>query len=85
MGVNNQLAQVINDKEISECVEKLRTMNRLRMIVLDTFDVLYQFDNDFSFLEHVNELPEEVYIGFKYKDKKQNFEIANPIKSQNDN
>ncbi|WP_144489614.1 hypothetical protein [Bacillus thuringiensis] len=80
MGVNNQLAQVINDKEISKCVEKLRAMNRLRKAVLDTFDGLYQFDNDFSFLEHVNEFPEEVYIGFKYKDKKQNFEIADQIK-----
>ncbi|PGM25441.1 hypothetical protein [Bacillus thuringiensis] len=80
MGVNNQLVQVINDQAQSECVEKLRTMNYLRKVVIDTFDTLYQFDNDFSFLEHVNELPEEVYIGFKYKDKKQNFEIADQIK-----
>ncbi|PGS79300.1 hypothetical protein COC69_12630 [Bacillus cereus] len=85
MKKSNQSTRIIDNEKVSDYVEKLRAMNRLRKDVLDTFDALYQFDNDFSFLEYVNELPEEVYIGFKYKDKKQNFEIANPIKLQSNN
>ncbi|BAR81493.1 type IV secretion/conjugal transfer ATPase, VirB4 family [Bacillus thuringiensis serovar tolworthi] len=60
-------------------------MNYLRKAVLSTFDAIYEFDNDLSFLEHVNEFPEEINIEFKYKDKKQNFNISNPIKLQNNN
>ncbi|MDY8166173.1 hypothetical protein [Bacillus thuringiensis] len=85
MKKSNRSMKIIDNKEVSDYVEKLQAMNYLRKAVLGTFDAIYEFDNDFSFLEHVNEFPEEVYIGFKYKDKKQNFEIANPIKLQNNN
>lgn len=69
----------ITQKEISENVGKLRVMNRLRQEMITTFDALYEFDDDLSFLKTVDELPEEVSIEFKYKDEKRNFGVVNTV------
>ena len=63
----------ITKEDVSEQVRKLRTMNRLRKEVMDTFDAMYVFDDDFSFLETVNELPKQVTITFVYEKEERNF------------
>ncbi|MGU3441185.1 hypothetical protein ACLBXI_14325 [Bacillus cereus] len=60
-------------EDVGEQVRKLRTMNRLRKEVMDTFDAMYVFDDDFSFLEMVNELPKQVPITFEYEKEERNF------------
>lgn len=63
----------ITKEDVSEQVRKLRTMNRLRKEVMDTFDAMYVFDDDFSFLETVDELPKQVTITFEYEKEERNF------------